>query len=99
MGFLWWLDIHLSGRLPITVFVEVVMTYKATHRFFKVAFTSKKYSIWGYEELELIRQHLGDNNPNEVLQFRSWFTDIGGIWIRHDCLNNELVTWLALKES
>ena len=72
--------------------------YDKTHRLFKINFTTKGV-LWGSEESDLCRKYLGDNNLNDLLQNRKWFTCFEGIYIRHDCLNNELVSWLALKDK
>jgi hypothetical protein len=70
--------------------------YEKTHRFFKINHTSKGF-VWGSEEIDMCRQYLGDNSLNDYLQDRKWFSASDGIYIRHDCLHNELVTWFLLK--
>lgn len=72
--------------------------YDKTHTLFKVAKVSKD-TVWASEEADMCRQYLGENDPMQALQFRKWFTTFNGIYIRNDCLNNELVTWFALKDQ
>lgn len=72
--------------------------YNKTHKYFKFKHIPKDF-IWGSEEIDLCREHIGDNNINKLLVEREWFSDPEGVWIRHDCLNNEIVTWFALKDQ
>ena len=74
----------------------MIASFSKTHKFFKIEKTPKR-TIWGSEEANMCRQYLGENNPNELLKTRKWFTSWDGIYIRNDCLNNELVTWFTLK--
>ena len=70
--------------------------YSNTHRFFKFQHTPTDF-VWGSEEIVLCRAHLGDNRITMPLQDRKWFSAPFGVWIRHDCLDNEIVTWFALR--
>ena len=70
--------------------------YTKTHQFFKFQHSPKDF-MWGSEEIDLCREHIGDNRIMMPLQDREWFSSPEGVWIRHDCLNNEIVTWFALK--
>jgi len=72
--------------------------YSNTHRFFKFNHTPKG-SVWGSEEIELCRLHIGDNRITMPLQDREWFSASDGVWIQHNCLNNEIATWFALKAN
>lgn len=74
------------------------MGFEDTHRLFKFAKTPK-LTVWGSEEADMCKRFLGNTEPNEYLFKRKWFTDPEGIYIRHDCLDNELVTWFALKSE
>jgi hypothetical protein len=74
------------------------MNYKETHKFFRIDLTNKDV-IWGSEEADMCKQHLGENDPFELLQNRTWFTVPDGIYIRNDCLDSKLVTWFALKNK
>lgn len=72
--------------------------YSKTHRFFRFEHTPRDFpSIWGTQEIDMCRKHIGDNDPNQVLQLRKWFSSPEGVWVRHDCLDNSLITWFALK--
>ena len=72
--------------------------YSKTHRFFKFKHVPKSF-VWGSEEIDLCRAHIGDNSINKPLVQREWFSDPEGVWIRFDCLDNEIVTWFALKDQ
>ena len=72
--------------------------YSNTHQFFKFNHTPKG-SVWGSEEIELCRLHIGDNRITMPLQDREWFSAPDGVWIQHNCLNNEIATWFALKAN
>jgi hypothetical protein len=71
------------------------MDYSSTHHFIKV----RRDSTWPLDcpIIKEFRQTLGDNRLLQPLQERPWFTDPDGVWIRHDCLNYTLITWLVLK--
>jgi len=70
--------------------------YSKTHQFFKFQHVPKDFA-WGSEEIDLCRKHIGDNRIMMPLQDRKWFSSPEGVWIRHDCLDNEIVSWFALK--
>lgn len=74
----------------------MIDSYYKTHKFFKMEKTPKGTS-WGSEEADMCKRYLGENDPNELLITRKWFTGWDGIYIRLDCLDNELVTWFTLK--
>jgi hypothetical protein len=69
--------------------------YHRTHRFIQV----KRSSAWpeGCPVIRDCREMLGDNRITQPLHERPWFTAADGVWIRHDCLDNSLATWLVLK--
>lgn len=73
--------------------------YSETHRLFKGIRTSTdiEKNVWYSSEAELFRECLGDNDPYELLQNRKWFTSFEGVYVRHDCLDHALITFLALK--
>lgn len=76
------------------------MSFEDTHRFFKFKHTAKEnFSVWGSEEIDMCRQYLGDNNINELLIKRKWFSDPEGLWVRLDSLDDVLVTWFSLRSQ
>jgi hypothetical protein len=72
--------------------------FTRTHEFFRIDLTNKE-TVWGSEEADMCRHYLGDNPLLEPLQNRTWFTAPDGLYIRRDCLKNELATWFALKNK
>ena len=63
--------------------------YETTHKCFK---TEAHYSA-----IAMCREHLGDNDPYQLLQHRKWFTSPSWeIWIRNDCLDSIPATWFGL---
>jgi hypothetical protein len=70
--------------------------YSKTHRFFKFQHVPKEF-VWGSEEIDLCRLHIGDNRIMMSLVDREWFSSPDGVWIRHDCLDNQIATWFALR--
>lgn len=69
--------------------------YDETHRFYRL------HLDWDGETntrpiVEFCRQELGDNNINERLELRPWFTCYNGIWIRRDCVSL-IETFIALQ--
>ena len=71
------------------------MMYDLTHRLYPVVIDwDSKAQQWPI--IELCRQELGDNDINQPLQDRPWFTSYNGVWIRRDC-THRLETFLALK--
>jgi hypothetical protein len=72
--------------------------YSKTHLFFKFQHVPKDF-MWGSEEIDLCRKHIGDNRIMMPLVERKWFSSPEGVWIRHDCLDNEIVSWFALKAT
>jgi len=74
----------------------VMSLYDKTHTLFRIKLTVKD-TIWGSEEIDMCKQYLGNTDPNQLLQLRKWFTCFDGIYVRNDCLNNELASWFALK--
>jgi hypothetical protein len=70
--------------------------YNKTHTYFKMHRDWNHDSL-SWPDIEMLRDKLGDNNPMQVLQERKWFTWQDRIWIRKDCLDNNIATWFALK--
>jgi hypothetical protein len=70
--------------------------YSKTHRFFKFQHVPKEF-VWGSEEIDLCRLHISDNRIMMPLVDREWFSSPDGVWIRHDCLDNQIATWFALR--
>jgi hypothetical protein len=76
------------------------MPYSETHRLFKIEKQPISDSVWGSEEADMCKKHFGnDHTINEPLHKRKWFSSFDGIWIRNDCLDNEVATWFALREQ
>jgi hypothetical protein len=70
--------------------------HSTTHRFIPIS----RSSTWPVDcpVIRICREMLGDNRITQPLHERPWFTDPDGVWIRHDCLDNPLATWLVLKD-
>ncbi len=72
-----------------------MMQYHNTHRFIQV----DRSAAWpDCPVIRVCREMLGDNRITQPLHQRPWFTAPDGVWIRHDCLDNSLITWLVLKD-
>ena len=66
--------------------------YEQTHQCFKF--------YVDFDVIKLCREHLGDNDPYELLQNRKWFTfPSNEIWIRNDCVDSTIVTFFALQQK
>jgi len=64
-----------------------------THKRFHV--NSNQMGWW--EIVNLLRTHLGDNDPLLSRTKRKWFTSGYYVWIRIDCLKDPFVTWFVLR--
>jgi len=67
--------------------------YRQTHKRF--ALDTNHTDMW--EMIKLLRKNLIDNDPLMPRAERQWFTSGYEVWIRLDCLDNPIVTWLMLQ--
>lgn len=76
------------------------MTYEKTHTHFKITMTwdstDSMTTIWSNKLAKTCESMIGATGITEPLHERKWFTDYSGVWIRNDCLNEKLGTWLML---
>ena len=68
-------------------------TNKVTHKRFQLKLHDG--NMW--EIIKLLREHLGDNDPLMTKTERKWFTSGHDVWIRFDCLDESVVSWLLLQ--
>ena len=74
-------------------FLGMTELNEVTHKRFQV--NSNQMGWWGI--INLLRKHLGDNDPLLSRTKRKWFTSENYVWIRIDCLKDPFVTWFVLR--
>ena len=73
------------------------MDMKKTNKVMHKRFQLKLHDGNMWEIIKLLREHLGDNDPLLPKTERKWFTSGYDVWIRFDCLDESVVSWLLLQ--